>query len=279
MAKRRYGMDTAKISRFREEGRGDGHGVDYKPWLTVQDISSSGRSSRVWGWKTNRLHHFFSDHETRLFLLYQWFDAVTDIREQFPLDQERTLAIAESMGIAHPAEPTTRTPIVMTTDFLLDLTIAGRSCLIARAVKPSSELSKPRVIEKLELERRYWVSQGIDWGIVTEQEIPVEFARNIAWANEMRVLEPPSGMAITYWPLRSTRFLELLAMQPALSILGFLKRLEMNEGFAAHEGLTVLRHLIAHKSVIMDMSRKLEMVGSLSQLTVQTSGIVSRRSA
>ena len=36
MAKRRYGFDEAKIARFHKEGRGEGHGQDYLPWLTIQ---------------------------------------------------------------------------------------------------------------------------------------------------------------------------------------------------------------------------------------------------
>ena len=40
MAKRRYGFDEEKITRFLKEGRGEGHGKDYQPWLTIQDVSS-----------------------------------------------------------------------------------------------------------------------------------------------------------------------------------------------------------------------------------------------
>ena len=44
MAKRRFEMTENKIARFVREGRGTGDGIDYKPWLTVHDLSSLGRS-------------------------------------------------------------------------------------------------------------------------------------------------------------------------------------------------------------------------------------------
>lgn len=269
MAKHRYGMDIAKITRFHEERRGEGQGADYKPWLTVQDLSSLGRSSRVWGWKTGRIHHFFSDHETRLFLIYQWSDAVTDIREQFPLDQDTTLQLAESANITHPKDPSSRTPIVMTTDFLIDINCGGKTYQLARAVKPSRELSNPRVIEKLELERQYWLAQGVDWGIVTEHEISTRLARNIAWANEMRILEVQSDSPM-YWENRCRQFLMQLIDSPDERLGGFLRQLEASAGFQQHEGLTVLRHLVAHKRIQIDMNRQLDLSGSLKQLVMVT---------
>jgi hypothetical protein len=63
-----------------------------------------------------------SDIEWRLFLHLDWCDEVSDIREQFPLDRAITRRIAEELGIRHPTNRTTKTPLVMTTNFLVDLT-------------------------------------------------------------------------------------------------------------------------------------------------------------
>lgn len=71
MAKRRYGFDEAKIQRYFAEGRGTGNLAAYKPWLTIQDVPSSGRVSRISGWKTARIHHLLSDGETGLFLMFE----------------------------------------------------------------------------------------------------------------------------------------------------------------------------------------------------------------
>ena len=36
-----------KIQKWIKEGRGQGFGNSYKPWLTIRDVSSEGRSHRV----------------------------------------------------------------------------------------------------------------------------------------------------------------------------------------------------------------------------------------
>mgnify|MGYP002623673099 FL=1 len=73
-----------------------------------------------------------------------------DIREQFPLlSVQETLRIARNAGIRHPRDNVSKYPYVMTTDFL----VTTPEGLTARSIKQSSELSKPRVREKLEIER------------------------------------------------------------------------------------------------------------------------------
>ena len=137
MARQRCSFDEARIGRFVKEGRGTGTGATYKPWLTIGDVPSEGRSHRVLGLKTGRLHHMLSDLELRLFQILDWNDAVQDIREQFPLDRNKTQAIADRLGIRHPVDTVTKTPMVMTTDFLVDIAHDGRTRQIAYAVKPS----------------------------------------------------------------------------------------------------------------------------------------------
>jgi TnsA endonuclease N terminal len=121
---------------------------------------------------TGRIHHLLSDLERDTFFLFDWRESVCDIREQFPLDREVTLRIADQLGVRHPRDPISDTPIIMTTDLLIDTMRGSRVAMLARAVKPEDELDKSRVLEKLEIERRYWTEQGIDWGIVTRQGDP-----------------------------------------------------------------------------------------------------------
>ncbi len=37
----------SEIEQWIKQGRGTGIGVDYKPWLKIQDVSSKGRSTRL----------------------------------------------------------------------------------------------------------------------------------------------------------------------------------------------------------------------------------------
>ena len=85
MAKRKYGITEKKIIKYINEGRGQGLGKDYIPWIKIQHFPSNGRVSRIKSWKTGRVHHFLSDLETKYFYYLEWQDDVIDIREQFPL--------------------------------------------------------------------------------------------------------------------------------------------------------------------------------------------------
>ena len=135
MARNRYGMDEKKIARFIHEGRGRGEGRYYKPWLTVADVPSRGRSHRPYCPLTGREHQLLSDNEYFAFLKLWWNDAVVDIREQFPiLDRRRTLEIAALAGIKHPVDPSSKALWVLTTDFLVTEINHGNRRLVAYSI-------------------------------------------------------------------------------------------------------------------------------------------------
>lgn len=271
MAKRRYGIDEDKITRFVKEGRGQGHGWEYRPWLTVQDVSSSGRSTRIHSSKTGREHHLLSDIETATFLLLDWSNAVIDIREQFPLDRDVTQRIATEMGVLHPADSQSRTDIVMTTDFLLDVQTGNGTQLVARSVKPWSELDKGRTLEKQEIERRYWESNGVGWGLITERELPPQRVKNLRWLHEMQSLEHMVAPYPGYWEDLCGRFLACLPQAVDMTIKQFIHHLEGAQGFAAGEGLTVLRHLAAAKRILIDLNAKFDVNAPAIVLTTASS--------
>lgn len=196
MANSRALIDRNAIDKFCKEGRGEGTLQKYKPWLSVRDVPSHGKSSRDKGWKTGRPHHFLSNLELRYYLTLEWSLLVTDIREQYPLlPIDDTLAIAESLDIKHPAHPKSKEPIVLTTDFSISVQNSNGSVEHARTVKYAKDLSNRRTIEKLEIERRYWEVKGIDWGIVTEHEIPLTLAKNVDLFHEAWYL--PSYMQVS----------------------------------------------------------------------------------
>ena len=271
MAKRRYGFDEEKLTRFLKEGRGQGTGADYRPWLTVQDVSSSGRSSRIHSRKTDREHHFLSDIETALFLLLDWANSVTDIREQFPLDRDTTRSIARDMGVRHPADSQSQTDIVMTTDFVVTMQIGDTEKLIARSVKPTSQLDEIRTLEKQEIERRYWQAKGVGWGIVTELDLPAQRIKNLRWLHEMQSLQHMSAPHPDYWNDRCTRFMSSLPKATGLSVKQFVRHLESAQGFTTGESLTVLRHLAANKRIAIDLDIKFDMQLPVDSFKVTTS--------
>jgi hypothetical protein len=98
MARRRYEWTETRVQKYFSEGRGQGEGAEYKPWLTVFDVPSLGRVHRVAGLTTGRTHHLLSDGEYRYLLQCDWQPGITDIREQFPMDREVTYRIARALG-------------------------------------------------------------------------------------------------------------------------------------------------------------------------------------
>ncbi len=268
MARQRYSFDEARIGRFVKEGRGTGTGATYKPWLTIGDVPSEGRSHRVLGLKTGRLHHMLSDLELRLFQILDWNDAVQDIREQFPLDRNKTQAIADRLGIRHPVDYVTKTPLVMTTDFLVDVAHDGRTRQIAYAVKPSEALAKPRVADKLDIERLYWASEAVEWGIVTEKELPVILTRSIGLVHNYTVVDNFSQPHPGYLKEKAQLVLNELAHRSGITIERFSKETDQLLSMEPGTALMLVRHLIATKTVRCDMNQPLDDTVSIDRLRV-----------
>lgn len=200
MAKRKSNWTEEKIARYINEGRGQGELSEYIPWLKIQDFNSNGNVTRLMGWKTKRQHEFLSNLELGYFYLLDWSEDVYDIREQYPLDRELTFKIAKDKGISHSIDNTTNTVIVMTTDFFITVLKNNKKTFIARTVKPSEFLEDKRVIEKFEIEREYWNSKGVDWGIITEKELTESLIKNIQWVHKHYSLniEEDEDLAISF---------------------------------------------------------------------------------
>lgn len=186
MAKRKYGLTEKKIAKYIKEGRGQGIGNEYIPWIKVQDVPSQGRISRVKSWKTQRVHHFLSDLETKYFYYLEWQDDVIDIREQYPLiDRSLCMEIAADNNIQYPRDPRTQTPIIMTSDFMITkIYLDKREEHIVRTAKYANALEDERTLQKLFIEKEYYNIKNIDWGIVTEEIIPEILVNNIRWAHK-----------------------------------------------------------------------------------------------
>lgn len=71
------------VEKLIKEGRGQGIGAEYKPWIKTQESTSHGRTTRIKGIKTGRQHEFLSDMERNFYYFLEYSDEVIDIREQF----------------------------------------------------------------------------------------------------------------------------------------------------------------------------------------------------
>jgi hypothetical protein len=180
---RRTHVTLADIERWHRQGRGVGVGATYIPWLKTRDVASTGRSRRLRGLKTGRIHHLLSDLEFKHFLMLEFNEQVIDIREQYPLfPLDNLMGIADALSVDYPNYVGTSTPYVLTTDLLATyLDCDGKRRLHARSVKYASDLADQRTREKLEIERVYWKIQGETWDIATEGSINNILFKNLNW--------------------------------------------------------------------------------------------------
>lgn len=257
MGRRRPLVTREWIERRVRNGRGAGAGAEYKPWLVVQDFSSLGRSHRIKGWKHGRTHHLFSDLERNVFYYYEWSSTVIDIREQFPLlPVEETVSIAADIGVRHPIDSRTRHPVVLTTDFLLTLEQGIKTSLCPRTVKYLEDLKKPRTLEKLEIERRYWASRRLILKPVTEEHILEDFVMNMLWAHpyyQLTDLYPLTESDVN----RIARLLTWLTLSEELPLCATARKCDRILKLEAGSGLAVARHLIATRHWKVDMRSRI----------------------
>jgi hypothetical protein len=258
MAKRNRATHQTVIDKRISEGRGQGRGSDYKPWLLVQDVPSQGLVTRIKGWKSKRVHHLLSNLELSYFYVLEWSPVVFDIREQYPLlPLEETLAIAEQCGIRHPTDPKTQESVVMTTDFLITVPRSIEVIEQARTLKTAKDLQSQRTIEKLEIERRYWQGRDIDWGIVTEREIPEALAKNVEWVHPFFETEDLSSF-LQYEINRITTALTLKIAKDNAPLADIAAECDNLLGLEPGTSLSVSRHLLANRRWLVDMNRLIQ---------------------
>ena len=260
MAKYKIEWTEEKYKRFIKEGRGQGEGKDYKPWLTIHDFPSMGRATRIFGWKTQRIHHLFSDLQLRYFYLLDWEDSVIDIREHYPLlDLQESICNGVNNEIGDFVDRKTKVPYVLSTTFLITICNSnGQIQYVARSLKNASQLEKKTTLKRLEAERRYWESKNIDWGIVTNKDINVTRAKNIEWLHSM-------GNEGIYDGIIDSQYAELAdgllyrfidSKQPVRRILS---KFEEDYGLDRGMGILLFKKLLIDKRVGVDMDKPIDL--------------------
>lgn len=267
MFRRRMGVTFSDFPKYLAKGYGRGEGSLYQPLIHVQDFPSRGWRNREWGWKTGRQHDYFSSPELHYHYILDWFQTVLDFREQYPLTPETTLELAHSSGIRHPFDRKSGEPIIMTTDFLITLPQNVGSSNHARTIKLFKDLSSKRTIEKLELERRFWQTLGVDWRIVTECEIDLTIVKRIQWAYKFL---PVSSLApLTEDDVRLIAIpLTRLVISKSTPLSDTASTCDKQLGLSPGQSLAVARHLIASRQWLVNMAKpvhpleRLELLGN-----------------
>ncbi len=262
MARGRRLKTLEDYSRSLKNKYGLGEGVDYKPWLRVQDVPSKGLSSKIQGMKINRDHHTLSKQETVFFYLAEFSDVVVDIREQFPLlPLDFSVRIAKTIGVDHPEVPDTKNKHLMTTDFLLTCSDGKRVWYIAVSVKSEKDLQNERVLEKLEIERLWWQLLGIKFVLFCSSSEAEVQSTNIAWVTDPVRHKLDCLNLITEDLKQKALSLITLGNQLQETICtDFLRELDLS----AVDPLMLLKVLIAEKRISIDLSLPMIETGMIS---------------
>ena len=243
--------------KMLKEKRGQGELEQYTPWIFASNVSSIGWKDRVFGVKIAREHHMLSQLESDYFHMAEFCPFVIDIREQYPLPRGNTSLIAETLGITHPFDSSTGVKTVLTTDFLFTMKIRDKVFNLARTVKQAIDLENYRVIEKFEIERRYWKDQNISWGIVTDKEINKYevFARNIINAREYYSIDKVEGLETL-----SSNEIKSITEKFKEKIIGcnvvvneVAGKFQSEQGLGGGVGLAIYKNLIYHRQIEIDL--------------------------
>lgn len=211
----RAAMTEVRLINWLKDGRGQGFGKDYQPFLQVtrQDHASLGHSHIIPNQFIGRQHHLLSTLERKVCVLNLAQPVVKDLREQYPhwpcshesplaslygnlglhwpgalpSSSEGTVAIAKSMHVRHANFVGLKVPYAYTTDQLLTLQLEKQPpLLVAICIKYRSDLRPKKVrrkmFRKLRLEREYWRRLGIPWLLVTDRSVDEQVYQNLEWA-------------------------------------------------------------------------------------------------
>ncbi|OSO75060.1 hypothetical protein B6N17_001595 [Stutzerimonas stutzeri] len=237
----------------------------------MQDVPSHGRSRKIHGTKVNRLHHLLSDLEYGYLLLLEFSEQVVDIREQYPLlPQSSAQSIANALNIPYPVYPGTKVPFVLTTDFLVTLREPnGGDRLVARTIKYTDSFAPGRglgrTLEKLNIEREFWKQRGIDWAVITEQNIPATLRSNLDWLRKGAALK----RELQQRELTINFLNELNSMRDFQWSLDRMLRSIASSLFVPYsDAKDIFMHLVWNKNIVLDLLAERFTMKSVLQIPV-----------
>ncbi len=164
---------------------------------------------------------------------------------------EETQRIAAELGFKHPAPPG-GDYMIMTSDFLI---VLDDRRWVVRTIKEASELGDERVLQKLEIERVYWLERGVDWGIVIAGDIPLDLVANIQWLHPHFTLE---GFDFNMEDLPAlVRYLTGEVRASADALARVARRCDDDFSLPVGSFLALARHLLATRQWQVDMSQRI----------------------
>lgn len=166
------------------EGRCQGIGSDYVPFVMAEEAKSIGTASMIPDPIEGRDVHTLSAVETMLYWYIRWDRNVLHIREQYLMDMDLVNDIRYELGLG-------LTGSYYTTDFLVDYKDGTQTAFSVKWTEDLFDENSPRyrgrrkkyisMINRQNIERIYWSRMGADFRIVTREMLDRKYASNIAF--------------------------------------------------------------------------------------------------
>ena len=110
-------------------------------------------------------------------------------------------------------------------------------------------LSDARTIEKLELERRYWLQKGVPWWLITEKDIPSVVTQNISWLYPAQRDEIEIDVLVE----RAAFYQHHFQNDPERSVIEVAKQLDTAYQQPMGQSLLEIRQLLAQRCFLFDI--------------------------
>lgn len=242
-----------KVRKFVKEGRGRGTLSSYLPWLDIREFNSLGEATNEWSDKVGRSITLLSGLERKVFVVLDWLPQVTDFWEQFPLDRDAAMKLAQNIGIAYPHHG--KVPAVLTVDFMVTLQREEKQKLVALDIKPKAQIDKnEKVFKNLELHRAYCEQAGIDHFILTEEQIPETLSTNlIQMRGAEKTISDEPHRAELFVRVREIVKAAIAHADPSLTLQQLAEHLDTHLDLDTGTAWLACMQLIIRRQIILDL--------------------------
>ena len=272
---------TERLLRgYVSEGRGFGHGEDYRAWIQLRRWNASPVSVQTFGSLPpfQRSASFLSRSEWLLALVLSWVGC--HVREQIPLwpwahmhplygrwntrdkalpRSSGTRELCRRAGISHGTFLGTSIPYIWTLDLcatLAWLPPEQQTCALV-SVKPlNGELYTgdidpiARGPEKLEVERLYALELNLPYFLADRHIYPGALLGNLEWLSNAAMVPPDHPVTVTLPQFLQSHGHVLHRCPPS----EWRQRFQADFGLSIEEADLAVQHIIWHQYVDVDLS-------------------------
>lgn len=253
MARKNYAITESVIRNFKAQGRGQGVGKAYRPWLTIRDVPSLGRSHRTHGLLTQRVHHTLSDGEQKVLLALEADPRTTDIREQFPLERLDTFQAALDLRCRPPTTPD-GTPYVMTIDFLVTQLVGHTTITRPLTFKYSYDELTDREYELLSIAELYWWRRGLRLEVIDESFYDENLVRKWSQIRTFHGLENTPGVDYSDIHAVATDLGYAIENRPQQVLSAYCHGAACRLQMGSQSVFDIVRHLLARRVFSTDLT-------------------------